>query len=109
MSIEMGATAGLFPSDQVTYDFLKAQGREGDWVELLPDADAEYDKVLEINLDELEPLVAKPHMPDLVVKAKEVGLVKPNSVFIGSCTNSSYSDIVSGEDTEGQKVPRTST
>ena len=94
MSIEMGATAGIFPSDQVTYDFLKAQRREGDWVELLPDADAEYDKVLEINLDELEPLVAKPHMPDLVVKAKEVDHVKPNSVFIGSCTNSSYSDIV---------------
>jgi aconitate hydratase len=93
MSIEMGATAGIFPSDQRTYDFLKAQGREGDWVELLPDRDAEYDKVLEINTDELEPLVAKPHMPDLVVKAKEVGHIKPNSVFIGSCTNSSYSDI----------------
>jgi len=93
MSIEMGATAGIFPSDQRTYDFLKAQGRQRDWVELLPDADAEYDKVLEINLDNLEPLVAKPHMPDLVVKAKEAGHVKPNSVFIGSCTNSSYSDI----------------
>ena len=93
MSIEMGATAGIFPSDQVTYDFLKAQCREGDWVELLPDADAEYDKSIEIKLDELEPLVAKPHMPDLVVKAKEAGDVRPNSVFIGSCTNSSYSDI----------------
>ena len=93
MSIEMGATAGLFPSDQVTFDFLKAQGRERDWLELLPDADAEYDKGLEINLDDLEPLVAKPHMPDLVIKAKEAGDVKPNSVFVGSCTNSSYSDI----------------
>jgi aconitate hydratase len=93
MSIETGATTGIFPSDQVTRDYLRAQGRERDWVELLPDADAEYDKVLEIHIDELEPLVAKPHMPDLVVKAKEVGDVKPNAVFIGSCTNSSYSDI----------------
>jgi aconitate hydratase len=93
MSIEMGATTGIFPSDQVTHDFLRAQGREGDWVELLPDADAEYDEVLEINVDELEPLIAKPHMPDLVVKAKEGGQIKPNSVFIGSCTNASYSDI----------------
>jgi aconitate hydratase len=93
MSIETGATTGIFPSDEITHNFLKAQGREQDWVELLPDADAEYDKIIEINLDELEPLVAKPHMPDLVVKAREAGDVKPNSVFIGSCTNASYSDI----------------
>lgn len=94
MSIEMGATTGVFPSDHVTYEFLKAQGREHDWVELLPDADAEYDKVIEINLSALEPLVAKPHMPDLVAKVREVGDVKVGSVFIGSCTNASYSDIV---------------
>jgi aconitate hydratase len=93
MSIETGATTGIFPSDEITHNFLKAQGREQDWVELLLDADAEYDKIIEINLDELEPLVAKPHMPDLVVKAREAGDVKPNSVFIGSCTNASYSDI----------------
>ncbi|MCF8063187.1 MAG: aconitate hydratase [Deltaproteobacteria bacterium] len=93
MSIEMGATTGIFPSDQVTRDYLKAQGREGDWVELLPDPDAEYDDEIEIRLDELEPLVAEPHMPDLVVKAKDLGHVKPNAVFIGSCTNASYSDI----------------
>ncbi len=93
MSIEIGATTGIFPSDQVTHDFLKAQGREQDWVELLPDVDAGYDKVVEINLDELEPLIAKPHMPDLVVKARDVGDIRPNSVFIGSCTNASYSDI----------------
>ena len=93
MSIEMGATTGIFPSDQVTRDFLRAQGREEDWVELLPDAGAQYDEVLEINVDELEPLIAKPHMPDLVAKAKEGGHIKPNSVFIGSCTNASYSDI----------------
>jgi aconitate hydratase len=94
MSIEMGATTGIFPSDEVTRAFLKAQGRAEDWVELLPDADAEYDRVLEINLSQLEPLVAKPHMPDLVVKAREVSDVKAGSVFIGSCTNASYSDIV---------------
>ncbi len=93
MSIEIGATTGIFPSDQITKVFLEAQGRGQDWVELLPDGDAEYDRVVEINLDELEPLIAKPHMPDLVVKAGEAGEVRPNSVFIGSCTNASYSDI----------------
>lgn len=93
MSIEAGATTGIFPSDTVTRDFLKAQGREQDWAELLPDADAVYDRVIEINLSELEPLVAKPHMPDLVVKARDAGDVKVDSVFIGSCTNASYSDI----------------
>lgn len=105
MSIEMGATTGVFPSDQVTYDFLKAQGREQDWVELLPDADAEYDKVIEMNLSALEPLVAKPHMPDLVAKVREVGDVKVGSVFIGSCTNASYSDIVkAAKILKGRKV-----
>lgn len=94
MSIEMGATTGIFPSDEVTRNFLRAQGRGQDWVELLPDADADYDKVLEINMSELEPLVAKPHMPDLVVKVRKLDDVKVGSVFIGSCTNASYSDIV---------------
>ncbi|MBP1764779.1 MAG: leuC3 [Firmicutes bacterium] len=93
MSIEMGATTGIFPSDQVTREFLQAQGREQDWIELLPDEDAQYDKVLEIDMSELEPLAAKPHMPDLVEKAKTLENVKVGSVFIGSCTNSSYSDI----------------
>ncbi|MBW8381986.1 MAG: aconitate hydratase [Youngiibacter sp.] len=94
MSIELGATTGVFPSDEVTYQFLAAQERAKDWVELLPDADAEYDKIVDINLSELEPLVARPHMPDLVSKAREVEDVKPNSVFIGSCTNASYADIL---------------
>ncbi|MBP2654620.1 MAG: aconitate hydratase/aconitase [Firmicutes bacterium] len=105
MSIELGATTGIFPSDQVTRDFLKGQGREQDWVELLPDDDAEYEKAIEINLNELEPLVAKPHMPDLVAKAREVGEVKANSVFIGSCTNASYSDILKASKIlKGKKV-----
>lgn len=94
MSIEMGATTGIFPSDAVTREFLSAQGRIEDWLELLPDADAEYDKIIEINLSGLEPLVAEPHMPDLVIRAKEAESVKVGSVFIGSCTNASYSDIV---------------
>lgn len=93
MSIEIGATTGIFPSDQVTRTFLKAQKREQDWIELLPDADAEYDKIIEIDVAKLEPLVARPHMPDLVSRAKELSDVRPNSVFIGSCTNASYSDI----------------
>lgn len=94
MTIEMGATTGIFPSDEATFEFLKAQGREEDWVELLPDADVEYEKTIEIDLNTLEPLVAKPHMPDLVVTAREASEVKADSVFIGSCTNASYSDIV---------------
>jgi len=105
MCIEMGATTGIFPSDEVAREFLKAQGRAEDWVELLPDADAEYDGVIEINMSELEPLVAKPHMPDLVCKVREVGEVTVGSVFIGSCTNASYSDIAkAAKILKGKKV-----
>jgi aconitate hydratase len=94
MSIELGATTAIFPSDQITHDFLKAQQREADWIELKPDPGAGYDKTIEIDLNALEPLVAKPHMPDQVVKAGEVHDVAVDSVFIGSCTNASYSDIL---------------
>lgn len=105
MSIEMGATTGVFPSDDVTKQFLKAQDRENDWVELSADEDSQYDRVIEIDLSTLEPLVAKPHMPDLVAAAKEVQEVKPNSVFIGSCTNASYSDILKASKIlKGRKV-----
>lgn len=105
MSIEMGATTGVFPSDDVTREFMKSQGRDEEWTELLPDPDAEYDKVIEINVSELEPLIAKPHMPDLVFKAKEAGDVKVGSVFIGSCTNASYSDIAkAAKILKGKKV-----
>ncbi|KZL90950.1 2,3-dimethylmalate dehydratase large subunit [Clostridium magnum DSM 2767] len=105
MIIEMGATTGIFPSDEVTREFLKAQGREEDWIQLLPDSDAEYEKTIEINLNTLEPLVAKPHMPDLVVTAREASDVKADSVFIGSCTNASYSDIVkAAKILKGKKV-----
>lgn len=93
MSIETGATTGVFPSDAATRAFLKAQGREKDWTELSPDADAAYAAAVAINLSELEPLAAKPHMPDIVVPAKDLADVSAHSVFIGSCTNASYSDI----------------
>ncbi|AQR96189.1 aconitate hydratase [Clostridium saccharoperbutylacetonicum] len=93
MGAELGVTTSLFPSDKVAYEFMKAQGREKDWVELLPDEDAEYDGVMEINLDEIEPMVAQPSMPDKVVKIKDLEKTKLHQVFIGSCTNASYSDL----------------
>lgn len=94
MGAELGATTSIFPSDDVTFTFLKAQGREGDFKPIAPDADAEYDDVIDINLSELEPLTATPHSPDNVVKVKEVGKIKVDQVAIGSCTNSSYVDMM---------------
>lgn len=93
MGAELGVTTSIFPSDELTYEFMKSQGRESDWIELKADTDAEYDGLIEINLDELEPMVAKPHMPDKVVKVREASDVKVSQVFIGSCTNASYSDL----------------
>lgn len=94
MGAELGATTSVFPSDHVTKAFLKAQGREDAWRELLPDEDAKYDQVVEIDLSQLEPLTAKPHSPDAVVKVSEVQDVKVDQVAIGSCTNSSYQDLM---------------
>lgn len=94
MGAELGATTSIFPSDEKTLEFFKAQGREEDWKEFKPDEDAVYDEVVTINLSELEPLTAKPHMPDNVVKVKEAGKIKVDQVFIGSCTNSSYEDLM---------------
>lgn len=94
MGAELGATTSIFPSDEVTYEFLKAQGREKDWIELLPDSDAVYEEEITINLNELEPLAAKPHSPDNVEKVKDIGKIKVNQVAIGSCTNSSYMDMM---------------
>ncbi|SFI03075.1 aconitase [Tindallia magadiensis] len=93
MGAELGATTSIFPSDEVTRRFLKAQGREGDWTEILPDEDAIYDEVIEIDLNKLEPMIARPEMPDNVVPVKECSHVKVDQVYIGSCTNASYSDI----------------
>lgn len=94
MGAELGATTSIFPSDEVTREFLKAQGRESDWVELKPDIDAQYDEEIEIDLGTLEPLAAKPHSPDNVAKVSEIGKIKVDQVAIGSCTNSSYMDMM---------------
>ncbi len=94
MGAELGATTSIFPSDEITLAFLKAQGRENDWTEILPDADAEYDEVIDIDLCSLEPMAACPHMPDNVKTTEEIGKIKVDQVAIGSCTNSSYTDMM---------------
>jgi len=94
MGAELGATTSVFPSDNITKAFLKAQGREKDWVELKADEDAVYDEIIEINLNELTPLAAMPHMPDNVKSCEEIGEIKVDQVCIGSCTNSSLMDML---------------
>jgi aconitate hydratase len=94
MGAELGATTSLFPSDVITKEFLAAQGREADWIELKPDVDAAYDEQLEIDLDKLEPLAARPHSPDNVASVREIGKIKVDQVAIGSCTNSSFMDMM---------------
>ena len=94
MGAELGATTSVFPSDEVTKAFLKAQGREEAWTELKADEDAVYDEEIEIDLSSLVPLVAKPHMPDQVVTVKEIEGLKVDQCCIGSCTNSSLYDML---------------
>ena len=94
MGAELGATTSIFPSDEITREFLKAQKREEDYVPLSADADAEYDMVVEINLSELKPLAACPHSPDNVKSVEEIGNMKIDQVCIGSCTNSSLLDMM---------------
>ena len=94
MGAELGATTSVFPSDDVTKAFLEAQGRESDWIELKADEDAKYDETIEINLSKLEPMIAKPHMPDQVCKVSEIEGLKDDQVCVGSCTNSSYRDLM---------------
>ncbi len=93
MGAETGATTSIFPADEQVRKFLISQGREQDYRELLPDSDAEYDGFMEINLSELEPLISCPHQPDNVKRISEVEKRQVQQVFIGSCTNASYSDI----------------
>ena len=88
MGTELGATTSIFPSDETTREFLKAQGREADYVPLESDPDAEYDRIIDINLSELKPLLACPHSPDNIKSAEELKGVKVDQVCIGSCTNS---------------------
>ena len=94
MGTELGATTSIFPSDEITREFLKAEGREQDFVALESDADAQYDRIIDINLSELEPLIAKPHMPDNVVTVSSLKGTKVDQVCIGSCTNSSLLDML---------------
>ena len=94
MGTELGATTSIFPSDEVTREFLKAEGREQDYIPLSSDPDAVYDKVIDINLDELKPLIACPHSPDNVVTVESLKGTKVDQVCIGSCTNSSLMDML---------------
>lgn len=93
MGAELGATASIFPSDGVTKDFLKGQDRADDWREISADKDAEYDEEHEVNLDQIEPMVACPHSPDEIKKVWEAEGVPVTQVCIGSCTNSSFADL----------------
>ncbi|MDO4288410.1 MAG: aconitate hydratase [Eubacterium sp.] len=94
MGAELGATTSVFPSDAMTEAFLKAQNRAEDFVALAADADAVYDQVVKVDLNTLEPLTACPHSPDKVVKVSELEGLKINQVAIGSCTNSSWLDLM---------------
>lgn len=94
MGAELGATTSIFPSDEITREFLKAQGREEDYIELSSDQDSKYDEVYTIDLSTLTPMVACPHSPDNVKPVDEVGRIKVNQVCIGSCTNSSLQDML---------------
>lgn len=94
MGAECGVTTSIFPSDSETRNFLLAQGREGDWKELAADPDAEYSKVVDLNLAEIEPMIATPHSPGNVKKVKDVAGLAVDQVCVGSCTNSSLRDLM---------------
>lgn len=94
MGAELGATTSVFPSDENTHEYLKSQGRDADYVPMSADEDAVYDEELIVNLDELTPLAAMPHSPDNVDSIKNIGGIKVDQVAIGSCTNSSYVDLM---------------
>ena len=94
MGTELGATTSIFPSDETTRAFLKAQGREEDYTPLCSDPDAQYDRIIDIDLSTLEPMIACPHSPDNVVEVNTLSAVKVDQVCIGSCTNSSLSDML---------------
>lgn len=94
MGAELGATTSIFPSDEITKSFLEAQGRAEDWIELSADADAVYDKVVDIDLSTLVPMAACPHSPDNIKTIEEIGKKEVHQVCIGSCTNSSYLDLM---------------
>ncbi|MCR4964004.1 MAG: aconitate hydratase [Firmicutes bacterium] len=94
MGAELGATTSIFPCDQISRQFLQAQGRESVWREMKADADAVYDEEMTLNLSELEPLTAQPHSPDNVTTVKSIAGLPVDQVAIGSCTNSSFADMM---------------
>lgn len=94
MGAELGASTSIFPSDEITKTFLEAQGRGDCYIPLGPDADAVYDETVEIDLAAIEPMAAKPHSPDNVESIRSIGKIKVDQVLIGSCTNSSYQDLM---------------
>ena len=105
MGAECGVTTSVFPSDEITKQFLKAQGREKDWVEVKADEDAEYDRIVDIDLSEIVPLVACPHSPGNIETVEELEGMEVNQVCIGSCTNSSYKDLMTvAKILKGKKV-----
>lgn len=105
MGAELGATTSLFPSDENTRAYLASQGREKDYVPMTADADAEYDEVLKVDLSSLVPLAAMPHSPDNVDSIQNIGPIKVDQVAIGSCTNSSYTDLMKvAEILKGKKI-----
>lgn len=95
MGAEVGATSSVFPSDEVTWRWFKAQGREEDWTPVFPDEDAVYDRLIEIDMSKLEPLIALPHQPDNVFTVREVAGLEIDQVMFGGCTNSSLQDVMS--------------
>lgn len=94
MGAELGATTSVFPSDEVTHAFLAAENRVESWTQIEADSDASYDETIEIDLSALEPMTAQPHQPDRVVKISEIAGMKVDQVLVGSCTNSSYRDLM---------------
>lgn len=105
MGTETGCTTSIFPSDDITYKFLKAQGREKDFRRLEADSDAVYDEIIKINLSEIEPMAALPHSPGSVKRVREVGPIKVDQVAIGSCTNSSLRDLkIVAQTLKGQTI-----
>ncbi|MDR3243532.1 MAG: aconitate hydratase, partial [Elusimicrobiota bacterium] len=105
MGAELGATTSIFPSDEITKEFLKKQSRLSAYTPISADKDAKYDEEIEIDLNSLEPLISLPHSPDNVKKVKEIKGVKVNQVCIGSCTNSSLEDmLLAGKLLKGKKI-----
>lgn len=105
MGAELGATASIFPSDEITREFLRLMNRDQDFIEMTPDQGAEYDEEITVDLDKIVPMAAQPHMPDQVVKVSRLTGLKVDQVAIGSCTNSSYADMkITANILRGRKI-----